>query len=53
MSSSTCSGGVEGGSETSEPGSPACGGPGELVDTPDAVEARRVEFVELDEVVES
>ena len=44
--SSTCSGGVEGGSEASEPSI----GDAAFADSADA---RRVEFVEADEVVES
>ena len=49
--SSTCSGGVEGASDGSELGvcTCACGD----VRSPDKVEARRVEFVDAEEVVES
>jgi hypothetical protein len=53
VSSSICSGGVEGGSEGSELGGPGVRGCGELDTSPVADEARRVELVELDEMVES
>lgn len=53
MSSSTCSGGVDDGSEGSELGGPGVFGCGDPIEPPDTDEARRVEFVEFDDVVES
>ena len=53
VSSSTCSGGVDGGSEGSEPTASDERGCGEPTDPPEADDARRVELVEFDDVVES
>lgn len=52
--SSTCAGGVEGGSDASEPGKGERGcGRGDVAATLDRADARRVEFPEAEEVVES
>lgn len=53
MSSSICSGGVDGGSEGSELGGPGIWGCGDPTEPPEIDDARRVEFVELEDVVES
>ena len=53
VSSSNCSGGVDGGSEGSELSGPGVPGFGDPSDIPETDEARRVEFVVADEVVES